>query len=72
MSKKFVIDIEKIDEEFIEEHFRNEYLIDNYKQFIKKKKQLKRTLIMIYYKIKLKKQIKQLVGLEIKKKTIKI
>ena len=72
MSKKFVIDIEKIDEEFIEEHFRNEYLIDNYKQFIKKKKQLKRTLIMIYYKIKLKKQMKQLVGLEIKKKTIKI
>ena len=38
MSKKFVIDIEKIDEEFIEEHFRNEYLIDNYKQLIKKRR----------------------------------
>ena len=38
MSKKFVIDIDKIDEEFIKEHFRNEYLIDNYKQFIKKRR----------------------------------
>jgi len=36
MSKKFIFDIEKKDEEFIEEHFRNEYVIDNYKQFIKK------------------------------------
>ena len=42
MSKKFVIDIEKIDEEFIEEHFRNEYLIDNYKQFIKKEETIEK------------------------------
>ena len=55
MSKKFVIDIDKIDEEFIEDYFRNKYLIDNYKKILKKKKQLKRTLIMIYNKIKLKK-----------------
>ena len=42
MSKKFVIDIDKIDKEFIEEHFRNEYLIDNYKQFIKKEETIEK------------------------------
>jgi hypothetical protein len=42
MSKNFVIDIEKIDEELIEERFRNEYVIDNYKQFIEKKETIEK------------------------------
>ena len=33
LSKKFMIDIEKIDGDFVEEHFRKEYVIDNYNKF---------------------------------------
>ena len=33
MSKKFSIDIRKINEEFVKEHFRKEYIIDNYNSF---------------------------------------
>ena len=32
MSKKFKIDMEKIDSKFVEEHFRKEHIIDNYKK----------------------------------------
>ena len=33
MSKKFNIDIREINEEFVKEHFRKEYIIDNYNSF---------------------------------------
>jgi len=33
MSKKFNIDIREINEEFVKEHFRKEYFIDNYNSF---------------------------------------
>ena len=33
LSKKFIIDIEKIDGDFVEEHFRKKYVIDNYNKF---------------------------------------
>ena len=33
MSKKFIIDIEKIDGDFVEEHFRKENVIVNYNKF---------------------------------------
>ena len=33
MSKKFIIDIEKIDGDFVEEDFRKEYVIDNNNKF---------------------------------------
>ena len=32
MSKKFKIDMEKIDDKFVDEHFRKEHIIDNYKK----------------------------------------
>jgi len=31
MSKKLKIDMEKIDSKFVDEHFRKEYIIDNFK-----------------------------------------
>ena len=34
LSKKFIIDIEKIDGDFVEEHFRKEYVIDNYNNLV--------------------------------------
>jgi len=37
MSKKLKIDINKIDDKFVEEHFRKEYIIDNYNKFNKVK-----------------------------------
>ena len=33
MSKKINIDIREINEEFVKEHFRKEYIIDNYNSF---------------------------------------
>jgi hypothetical protein len=33
MSKKFNIDIREVNEEFVKEHFRKEYIIDNYNSF---------------------------------------
>ena len=33
MSKKFNIDIREINEEFVKEYFRKEYIIDNYNVF---------------------------------------
>ena len=38
MSKKFKIDINKIDGKFVEEHFRKEYVIDNYNKYEKGEK----------------------------------
>ena len=32
MSKKFKIDMEKIDSKFVDEHFRKENIIDNYEK----------------------------------------
>jgi hypothetical protein len=37
MSKKFKIDMNNIDSPFVEEHFRKEYIIDNYNKFNKVK-----------------------------------
>ena len=37
MSKQFKIAINKIDDKFVEEHFRKEYIIDNYNKFDKVK-----------------------------------
>jgi len=43
LSKKFCIDIEKIDEEFIETHFRKEYIIDNYNKFEESDEKIEKT-----------------------------
>ena len=43
LSKKFCIDIEKIDDEFIENHFRKEYIIDNYNKFEESEDKIEKT-----------------------------
>ena len=43
MSKKFCIELEKIDAEFVEEHFRKEFIIDNYNQFSETEDKIEKT-----------------------------
>ena len=43
MSKKFCIELEKIDDEFVEEHFRKEFIIDNYNQFNETEDKIEKT-----------------------------
>ena len=38
MSKKFKIDMEKIESKFVDEHIRKEHIIDNYKKLNNGKK----------------------------------
>ena len=43
MSKKFCIELEKIDAEFVEDHFRKEFIIDNYNQFSETEDKIEKT-----------------------------